>query len=553
MKKYLNYIYILLFAILIIYPLLGSSTYISGHDTSFHIANIKAISLMLEESIFVPKVLPLILGDLGYGSGIFYPRIFHVSAAILYNLGQNIGIGLPSVLTFMNFMTFLLAGVFTNMFAKRIIKDDKACLLASLFYMSSSYFITNIYVRSALAESLMFIFVPLAFIGIYELFYGSKKQFYIYFVSSFVLMINSHLITTFYLFLLLLFLLYVYKDKTFKYLKEFIIASIFIILLSLPTIIPTFVHKFSGNYILFVDGVMGSNGWAMNDALWGYELFIFPNNSNSSSFVINYMALIMVFFTVRDYIKKSRENKLNKVYDNLYNEEYPLLKGMIVFMIASIIFTTKLFPWYFIPNFMTLIQFPWRLNIFVSFGISIVSVYSYIYYKDRFKNLFWIILFGMFLFVYADFNSSKVTTFNDNTNFSDGMGWQKEYLPANLLDRYDVLDGIENSITSNCEIEYNILDNDFPNFTFELIASNNMCEIQLPKIYYLTYKFVYDGNEMDYFESNDGLISFNYIGNGVYKLSYSDNTLTKCANIVFIITLLCAIILLICKKSYEKK
>lgn len=550
MKKYLNYVWILLFALVIIYPLIGSDTYISGHDTSFHIANIKAVSIMLEDSIFIPKILPLILGDLGYGSGIFYPRIFHVSAAILYNLGSNIGIGLPSVLTFINFVTFLLAGVFTNMFCKRIIKDDKACLIASLFYMSSSYFITNIYVRSALAESLMFIFVPLAFIGIYELFYGSKKKFYIYFVSSFVLMINSHLITTFYLFLLLLFLLYVYKDKTIKYLKEFIIASVFIILLALPTIIPTFIHQIGGDYILFVDGVMGSNGWAMNDALWGYELFVFPSNLNSSSFVINYMALVMVIFTIINYIKKYRENKINNVSENLDNEEHPLFKGLLVFMIASIVFTTKLFPWYFIPDFMTLIQFPWRLNIFVSFGISIVSVYSYLYYKDKFKNLFWVVLFGLFLFVYVDFNASKVTTFNDNTNLADGMGWQKEYLPASLLDRYDAIDGIENTITSDCDIEYSILSNDFPNITFEVSAASDECVVQIPKIYYLTYKLEYAGEEIDYFESSDGLIAFDFVGSGLYELSYNDNTLTKCANIVFIITLLCAIILLTYKKSY---
>lgn len=535
-KKYRSYLVLFVLSVLLVSPLLAENMFVDGHDIKFHITNIKAVATLLSDSLFIPKVLPNIIGDLGYGSGIFYPRILHVTCAFLYNLTLSI----PVSLTLFIFGTLFLAGIFMINFLKRIIKDEKSVILGAVLYVTSSYFLSNIYVRTALAESLIFIFVPLIFSGIYELFYGNKKKFYIFFVLGFVCMINSHLITAFYFAILLGIFLIVYQKLTFKYIKEFIIASVFVILFALPSLVPTFTHQFLGDYIVFADGVMGSNGWALNDALWGYEFFLPTSDPNNVNFVINYVAIIMVIASIYLFIKTKEIKKVD--------EEYTFKRGLIIFFACSLIFCTKLFPWYFVPHFMTLIQFPWRLNIFVAFSSSIVGLYSYLHFKSKVKYLFTILMSGILLFAFIFFNDSKVKVFEEDFSTSWGLGYQKEYLPVAMLNRYELLDDKENILKSNCDINYSIINNDFPNLKVDISSFGDDCVIELPKIYYLTYEVLYNEQVIDYYESKDGFIEFEFDGNGVYELVYKDHILTKIANIVFIMTFICAIILINIKK-----
>ena len=68
-----NYIFIFLVSIFLLFPLINN-LYFYGHDTTYHVATILSL---IKNTNYNLKILPIIANDFGYGSGIFYPQLFH--------------------------------------------------------------------------------------------------------------------------------------------------------------------------------------------------------------------------------------------------------------------------------------------------------------------------------------------------------------------------------------------------------------------------------------------------------------------------------------------
>ena len=92
--------YIILFfvALFIVMPFIGKN-YVAGNDTNFHMSNIYAIyQNIVNGSLGLDKILPVIANDFGYGTGIFYPRLAHaISAYVSVICLGNITIALKIV------------------------------------------------------------------------------------------------------------------------------------------------------------------------------------------------------------------------------------------------------------------------------------------------------------------------------------------------------------------------------------------------------------------------------------------------------------------------
>jgi asparagine N-glycosylation enzyme membrane subunit Stt3 len=61
-------------------------------------------------------------------------------------------------------------------FVKKITNDKNVGVLASVIYMIMPYHLNDMYIRSALGEFLSFIFIPLVFLGLYNLKNKEKNQ-----------------------------------------------------------------------------------------------------------------------------------------------------------------------------------------------------------------------------------------------------------------------------------------------------------------------------------------------------------------------------------------
>ena len=358
-----NYFIIAFICLILIGPLLSYFS-VNGHDTQFHFANTKILLNYLISrhfNLFDLKILGIAGNNLGYGIGIFYPRFAHSILAYLTVFTRNIEISFKVF----QYCVTLLSGIFMYKLIKRISKNNNAALVGSIFYICAPYFVSDFYIRNAVAESLNFIFTPMIFLGIYDyLFLNNKRNFYIFFVVGFIGVINSHLVTGLFLvFAIIIFLiLNIKKMFNIKVLLNFALASLLILLLSSPSLVLMIQHKLFGNVGVFMKDLMGNSSWAYGTALniSDYFSFTFNEKNNGITFYLNLIMVIMAFYAIIN---------VKKINNKLSNKK--ILPQFIILAIIAFIVSTKLVPWYKFPSIFLLIQFPWRLQLFTVFFLSI--------------------------------------------------------------------------------------------------------------------------------------------------------------------------------------
>ena len=107
---------------------------------------------------------------------------------------------------------------------------------------------------------LTFIFIPLIFLGLYELFWGDEKKFLPLFTIGYIGMINSHLVLSVYLTITIIIIFLCFLEEILKKekIKKLLLASIVILLISSPYLVPLLEHKMFGNYVVFEPNSMYS-------------------------------------------------------------------------------------------------------------------------------------------------------------------------------------------------------------------------------------------------------------------------------------------------------
>ncbi len=64
-------------------------------------------------------------------------------------------------------------------FVNNYAENSNVALLASILYMTFPYHLTDLYTRNAVGEYASFMFIPLVFHGLYNMFYTSDKNYYL--------------------------------------------------------------------------------------------------------------------------------------------------------------------------------------------------------------------------------------------------------------------------------------------------------------------------------------------------------------------------------------
>ena len=189
-KKTLMYICFIVLAALITMLPMFLSDYTNGHDTKFHVANIESITEQFKSGNMNFKILGNMGSDFGYGTGLFYPPLPHVSAALINLVTNNTLISVKIVY----FIGLLISGLTMFFLSKKLSNSNEIGLISAIIYMVFPYHISNIYIRDAQNESILFAFLPLIINGLYELFKNkNNKKFYILFISGYILSMLSHL------------------------------------------------------------------------------------------------------------------------------------------------------------------------------------------------------------------------------------------------------------------------------------------------------------------------------------------------------------------------
>lgn len=500
--------------------------------------------------------------DLGYGNGIFYPQLSYYVTIVIFSFMKHIGvvISLITAIKIYEFLILFLSGVFMYKFMKKTFSDKNVGLVSSIMYMTAPYFINDIFIRMSFGEISVFLFLPIIMLSITYILNKDYIKFIIFFTLGYVGMIYSHLVLTLFFTILLIIFLIIHIKELFniKTILSFIISVITVLSITSPFLIPMFEHKVSGDYVVFRDGEMTNIQKIENNRLSMDEIF----NKNTDKVVIVYNNIIVLAFSAITLV-----NLKNIVKDKSRRK---FIIGIFIFTLVSIFISSEFVNWRNVPEIFWLIQFPWRMCMFIAFGTSIIGGLGILYFKkENFKVLFLIIL------VICLLDASAVSHYRElriepeiNRNYvsnidSFSLGGCREYLPVKSKENIEYLQ----KRTKKVEIidgkaNVKIIKNNTPYIKFEIKLDSDSAKIELPRIYYLGYDIkIKDENgnieKLEYYENDKGLIEINLDKSGIITTHYTGTTLNKFANIIAIIGVIGFIGLCIFelnkKKNIDKK
>lgn len=543
MDKY--YFLLFLISIALLFPLFNNQ-YFYGHDTGFHIANTIALSEKLDWSnLLGSKVLPILANNFGYGTNIFYPNIPHLVSACIY---KYFNVFVFTSIKIIDFFLIFFSGITMYTFMKTITKNKTLSFISTLFYITAPYKIYDYLYRDALAESFVFVFLPLIFLSLYSLLHHHYKKFYFSFVIGYVGLLNSHLVMSIYVTLFVgVFLLLHFKTIWNKEtILRLLLATFLVIFISLPFLIPLLTHMVKGEYVAFANGEMSSrfgvygNGLFLFQFLVGWKKFGFH--------FINWVAIGLILYLFR---KLKKENKLQEMIKNNY------LFGIgVICTILGIWLSSHLFPWFLMPNFLLMIQFPFRLGVLTGFGVSILSYFALKELKSKkiiILSILSCILFASLPILMQQYYKEDLSYYNLS---EEGMGYQKEYLPIKTKNNIEYFQNRrEEVLLLDGNAKIHIIKNDTPNLTFE-VTNTNYAKLELPRLYYLGYTIkVIDSNKtttyLNYTESKYGFIEIEVENDATIEVSYENTKLGRIGNKVSFITFILFLIYLLFNK--EKK
>ena len=529
-NKTLKYVILIIVSALITMLPMFLNEYTSGHDTKFHVANIESLEEQIRSGNSI-KILGNMASNFGYGTGLFYPPLPHISAALINFITNNT---LTSI-KFVYFIGLVISGITMFFLSKKLSNSDEIGLLSAIIYMVFPYHISNIYIRDAQNESLLFAFLPIIINGLYELFKNNnRKKFYILFISGYVFSMLTHLtMMVYFSVIVIIFMIFKYK-QTFKNIKSLIIASIFILGITSFFWMPLLEQKLFGDYRVFQDGVMVQGTWGNGLNPFTYiNLFVNWKDEKVKYFID---AITLILFVIALINFKKVENKFYK---------YILTFGIISFVISTV-----LFPWDIFPKTFRIMQFPWRFVSFVSISVSLIAPLAISSFQDK-KIISIILCVSIILLsqpLLHSFSNEKIDL--NNEYYKEGEGFQREYLPVKLYDNIEYYENRENIIinVTNKYATVNIIKNEVPKLEFSVQTEGNVI-LELPRIYYTGYTLK-DSNNKEYklYENNNGFIEVE-IPSGKYMLNYTGTKIDKVCNIISIIGMFGYIVL--CIKKYK--
>lgn len=541
MDKY--YFLLFLISIAMLFPLFNNH-YFYGHDTGFHIANIIALSEKLEwSSLFNSKVLPILANNFGYGTNIFYPNIPHFVPALIY---KYLNVSIFTSIKITNFFLIFFSGITMYTFMKTITKNKTLSFISTLFYLAAPYKIYDYLYRDALAESFVFVFLPLIFLSLYYILHHRYKKFYFSFVLGYVGLLNSHLVMSIYvtIFVGIFLILHFKKIWNKETILRLLLATLLVIFISLPFLIPLLTHMVKGKYVAFTNGEMSSRFGVYGNGLFLFQFLI--GWKKVGFHFINWVALGMIIYLI---YKLKKENKLQEMIKNNY------LFGIgVICTVLGIWLSSHLFPWFLMPNFLLMIQFPFRLGILTCFGVSILSYFALKELNSKkmiILSILSCILFASLPILMQEYHKEDINYYNLS---EEGMGYQKEYLPIKTKNNIEYFQNRrEEVLLLDGKAEIHIIKNDTPNLTFA-VTNTNYAKLELPRLYYLGYTIkVIDSNEEDtylnYTESKYGFIEIEVKNDATIEVSYENTCLGRIGNKISFVTLILFLIYLLFKKE----
>ncbi|MDW5522778.1 hypothetical protein R6Z02_03350 [Carnobacterium maltaromaticum] len=487
-KKTENKIKIIIFicffflSILSILPLLKSNYYPNGsNDLDFHLIRIAGLAENIKIGNFPSYINFLQLQGFGYPVDIFYPYTFLIIPALLYLKSVPMILIIKSLFFFVTFTTL----IFSYYSANSILKNNIASFFSAVLYTFSSYRIYDFYMRGGIGSTFAFIFLPITFLGIYEILYRDERKFYLL-VIGYLGILLSHFLTALIAFIFL-FIIAIFNlkklilQKEFIRLKKLMLAGISTVLLSAFYLAPLFEQMFSYTSFVNVSSIVN-----VDETAAGLMDMIAISINNSATLPSLGLLIFSVPFLL--IAIKTNTTKSIKIPSVVMASAYI---GIFIFFAS-----TNQFPWRLLRPILGVIQYPSRLLIFSSVFLALVGGYciSTIIknsnYSKRTLTLFIFLSFSLIfsqLYSYRNEENPHPLINGDFNIDHTVIGVGKEYLPAET----DVDFILKNNKISSNNENASISNTKRSGLTIETtIKTNSATTVTFPLIYFKGYQAV---------------------------------------------------------------
>ena len=408
--------------------------YPTGDDTYFHISNIYDIYLQLKSGDISPISANLASG-LGVGKQLFYSPLAHYIPATLGVILEPLGISLLTAFKITLFLSVFISACFMYRFSMHITKNKiMVSIVVATIYTLYPYRYFDAFCRLAYAEALSFWFLPLFFMGIYDLCHIEKLESkpFIETILGGSLLFLTHNLTAFYAFVFGIIYILFYVVNIYKIIKKnklFILYAVVSVIIMFGIMSVTLVSSYTllnSNYYNVSDPV---KMWSNLDAVLkrnldagnysGFLNFIFLNNLGVAEASPTQLLFDVLFFTLSSVIFVLIDNLLKKYkyahllvsviiyaaliylltkrlevyiaaiafmtiysFKNIFNEISDSKKRIYksinfwysCFMLVLVIYMIARHDiWYVLPKTFLNIQFPWRLWAFVPVYLSMLA------------------------------------------------------------------------------------------------------------------------------------------------------------------------------------
>lgn len=536
-RKLIDVFIIVLVGILIGIPLFSKYLDVYVDDGIQHIARAYGTIESIKKDGLFPNIISSFANNFGYSWNLFYGPL-SAYGIIVFNLICN---NIVTAYKLFVLVCLIFSGFTMHKFISSITKNNNVALLASILYMTFPYHLTDLYIRNALGEYVSFIFIPLVFLGLYNLFYTTENNYYLTFGA--VGLIITHNIST----VMVAFFSALYVGVNFPKLKEtrvkkgLILNIIFILLISSFFWIPMIETNLFTKYQAYESGMMSTPESTANNGLRFEQLFV-TKNDGSFVFELGLHMIIMIAFSVMA-IRMVRSD-LKETY------AFFLIAGLLTLWMS-----TKYFPWKFLPEEMSIVQFPWRLLMMSGFFFSVIcsinmfTIIRNFNYKDVIVISVIAIVYLTAFIGYLNYNKELpyITDFSlgviSGKEFETVAGTAKaEYLPVKAYkNRFYIATREDNIYVLEGKALIEDEKKDGTNYTAKIKTYDAECTIfELPYLYYPGYEIKLDGIKAYSFETENGFLGFAMGKNDNVSLEV-EYTGTKAMKISLLISIISSI------------
>ena len=552
-KKYLPYIIIIAVSIIICIPLF-SMNLSDYNEYRIHIGRVASIKQVITDDNIQPLISYKHMNGFGYALNVFYgPITTYIPIIISFAV-----VSASFAIKIFTFLTVLISGLAMYKFVKHSTKNNIISIISALIYMCAPYKLTDIYSRNAVGEYTAFIFIPILFDGLYRLLNGEDKDKKLLIIGI-VVLILSHTITTIYTAIFAIVYIAINYKKFFEKekIKRAAISILISLLLCLFYVAPLLEYKLFTNYTIFDQDRMNTYGTDVYEQSLDFKGF-FENELSKNDELITSLGCISIALTLITIICYKRVKKEYKQDYNVY----------LIFSLISLFMSSKLFPWFIMPKFLTVIQFGWRMLGFYIFfdaiicGINVYTLMGMIK-KEKIKNILLIIVISATILLAVLRTDNYFGTYNSNVdkNFENTIynserispyQINRDYMPLKAINNISYLKERDNR-TYILDGEADIIEENKEKLN-DIIKIDNVenATIELPFLYYPGYEVTLNGKQINTFESDNGFIALNVKESGTIEIKYKGTILEKIAYKVSETTLILLCIYLVIKKIRNK-